>query len=195
MSQLHLKVEISLQISRQLEPNVVFSVQDFTAAARPAMLSAMIGLLQRVSHADVRVDTKIVGSIQAGLLVLVAVERGDTQEQADRLLERLLTYRVFPDDAGRMNRSLQDTGGGLLLVSQFTLAADTRKGTRPGFSPAAEPEEGKRVFEYLVARARERHRVVETGEFGAHMQVALINDGPVTFWLQVAAKGEPDTSL
>jgi D-tyrosyl-tRNA(Tyr) deacylase len=159
------------------------------------MLSAMIGLLQRVSHADVRVDTKIVGSIQAGLLVLVAVERGDTQEQADRLLERLLTYRVFPDDAGRMNRSLQDTGGGLLLVSQFTLAADTRKGTRPGFSPAAEPEEGKRVFEYLVARARERHRVVETGEFGAHMQVALINDGPVTFWLQVAAKGELDTSL
>lgn len=160
------------------------------------MLSAMIGLLQCVTHAEVRVETKIVGSIQAGLLVLVGVERGDSEQQADRLLERLLTYRVFPDDQDRMNRSLQDTGGGLLLVSQFTLAADTRKGTRPGFSPAAEPQEGKKLFEYLVSRARERHRVVETGEFGAHMQVALINDGPVTFWLQVAApKGEADTSL
>lgn len=145
----------------------------------------MIGLLQRVSHAIVRVETRTVGSIQAGLLVLVAVERGDAQQQADRLLERLLTYRVFPDDEGRMNRSLQDTGGGLLLVPQFTLAADTRKGTRPGFSPAAEPQESKRLFEYLVRRARERHGVVETGEFGAHMQVSLTNDGPVTFWLHV----------
>lgn len=145
----------------------------------------MIGLLQRVSHAEVRVESKVVGSIQAGLLVLVAVERGDSEEQADRLLERLLTYRVFPDEQDRMNRSLQDTGGGLLLVSQFTLAADTRKGTRPGFSPAAEPQEGKRLFDYLVLRARERHPVVETGEFGAHMQVSLTNDGPVTFWLQV----------
>ena len=153
------------------------------------MLVPMIGLLQRVSHAEVRVETKIVGSIQAGLLVLVGVERGDTEQQADRLLERLLTYRVFPDDEGRMNRSVQDTAGGLLLVSQFTLAADTRKGTRPGFSPAAEPQEGKRLFEYLVRRARERHRVVETGEFGAHMQVTLTNDGPVTFWLQVANVG------
>jgi D-tyrosyl-tRNA(Tyr) deacylase len=149
----------------------------------------MIGLLQRVSHAEVRVDTRIVGSIGAGLMVLVAVERGDGEQQADRLLERLLTYRVFPDAEDRMNRSLQDTGGGLLLVSQFTLAADTRKGTRPGFSPAAEPLEGKRLFEYLVARARERHRVVETGEFGANMQVTLTNDGPVTFWLQVGAVG------
>lgn len=153
------------------------------------MLVPMIGLLQRVSHADVRVETKIVGSIQAGLLVLVGVERGDTEQQADRLLERLLTYRVFPDEEGRMNRSVQDTAGGLLLVSQFTLAADTRKGTRPGFSPAAEPQEGKRLFEYLVHRARERHRVVETGEFGAHMQVTLTNDGPVTFWLQVTNVG------
>ena len=153
------------------------------------MLVPMIGLLQRVSHAEVRVETKIVGSIQAGLLVLVGVERGDTEQQADRLLERLLTYRVFPDEEGRMNRSVQDTTGGLLLVSQFTLAADTRKGTRPGFSPAAEPQEGKRLFEYLVHRARERHRVVETGEFGAHMQVTLTNDGPVTFWLQVANVG------
>lgn len=149
----------------------------------------MIGLLQRVSHAEVRVDARIVGSIQSGLMVLVAVERGDTEQQADRLLERLLTYRVFPDAQARMNRSLQDTGGGLLLVSQFTLAADTRKGTRPGFSPAAEPQEGKRLFEYLVARARERHRVVETGEFGANMQVTLTNDGPVTLWLQVGAVG------
>jgi D-tyrosyl-tRNA(Tyr) deacylase len=149
----------------------------------------MIGLLQRVSHAEVCVDTKIVGSIQAGLLVLVAVERGDTEQQADRLLERLLTYRVFPDEEGRMNRSVQDTAGGLLLVSQFTLAADTRKGSRPGFSPAAEPREGERLFEYLVRRARERHGVVETGEFGAHMQVTLTNDGPVTFWLQVGNVG------
>ena len=149
----------------------------------------MIGLLQRVSHAEVRIETKIVGAIQAGLLVLIGVERGDSEQQADRLLERLLTYRVFADDEGRMNRSLQDTGGGLLLVSQFTLAADTRKGTRPGFSPAAEPQEGKRLFEYLVRRARERHSVVETGEFGAHMQVTLTNDGPVTFGLQVGAVG------
>jgi len=149
----------------------------------------MIGLLQRVSHAEVRVETKILGAIQGGLLVLVGVERGDSELQADRLLERLLTYRVFPDEEGRMNRSLQDVGGGLLLVSQFTLAADTRKGTRPGFSPAAEPQEGKRLFEYLVRRARERHSVVESGEFGAHMQVTLTNDGPVTFWLQVGSVG------
>ena len=153
------------------------------------MLTAMIGLLQRVTHAEVLVDTRIVGSIEAGLMVLVAVERGDTEQQADRLLERLLTYRVFGDAEGRMNRSLQDTGGGLLLVSQFTLAADTRKGTRPGFSPAAEPQEGKRLFDYLVAQARARHPIVATGEFGAHMQVTLTNDGPVTFWLQVGAVG------
>jgi D-tyrosyl-tRNA(Tyr) deacylase len=149
----------------------------------------MIGLLQRVTHAEVLVDTRIVGSIDAGLMVLIAVERGDTEQQADRLLERLLTYRVFADAEGRMNRSLQDTGGGLLLVSQFTLAADTRKGTRPGFSPAAEPQQGKRLFDYLVAQARARHRNVATGEFGAHMQVTLTNDGPVTFWLQVGAVG------
>jgi len=149
----------------------------------------MIGLLQRVSHAEVCVENQIVGAIQTGLLVLVGVERGDTEQQADRLLERLLTYRVFADDEGRMNRSVQDVRGGLLLVSQFTLAADTRKGTRPGFSPAAEPQEGKRLFDYLVRQAREKHSVVETGEFGAHMQVTLTNDGPVTFWLQVGAVG------
>jgi D-aminoacyl-tRNA deacylase len=149
----------------------------------------MIGLLQRVARAEVRVNTKIVGAIESGLLVLIGVERGDSEQQADRLLERLLTYRVFPDDEERMNRSVHDVGGGLLLVSQFTLAADTRKGTRPGFSPAAEPQEGKRLFDYLVSRARERHKVVETGEFGAHMQVTLTNDGPVTFWLQVDPVG------
>lgn len=145
----------------------------------------MIGLLQRVSQAEVRVENRTVGAIATGLLVLVGVERGDREAQADRLLERMLTYRVFPDAEGRMNRSLQDIGGGLLLVSQFTLAADTHKGTRPGFSPAATPEEGRRLFDYLANRARERHGVVQTGEFGAHMQVQLTNDGPVTFWLQV----------
>ncbi|MGH8177154.1 MAG: D-aminoacyl-tRNA deacylase [Steroidobacter sp.] len=145
----------------------------------------MIALLQRVSNAEVRVMDRTVGAIQAGLLVLVGVERGDSEAEAERLLERLLTYRVFPDADGRMNRSLQDVDGGLLLVSQFTLAADTRKGTRPGFSPAASPDEGRRLFDFLVGRAREAHRVVQTGEFGADMQVMLTNDGPVTFWLQV----------
>jgi D-aminoacyl-tRNA deacylase len=151
-----------------------------------ALSHSMIGLLQRVSRAEVRIADRVVGRIEAGLMVLVGVERGDGETQADRLLERLLTYRVFPDTEGRMNRSLQDVDGGLLLVSQFTLAADTRKGTRAGFSPAAAPEEGRRVFDYLVKQARERHRVVQTGEFGAEMQVTLTNDGPVTFWLQVS---------
>jgi len=145
----------------------------------------MIGLLQRVSSASVAVEGRIVGSIAQGLLVLVGVQRGDTEREADRLLERLLTYRVFADEQGRMNRSVQDVGGGLLLVSQFTLAADTRKGTRPGFSPAADPELGRRLFDYMIARARERHSRVETGVFGANMQVSLVNDGPVTFWLEV----------
>ena len=144
----------------------------------------MIGLLQRVSEARVVVEDRLVGAIGRGLLVLVAVERDDTEAQADRLLERLLSYRVFPDDFGRMNRSLREVGGGLLLVSQFTLAADTAKGTRPGFTPAASPEEGRRLFEYLVSIARETHARVETGEFGADMKVSLTNDGPVTFWLQ-----------
>lgn len=144
----------------------------------------MIGLLQRVTHAEVHVSGRQVGAIQTGLLVLVGVERGDSEAQADRLLERLCTYRVFPDAEGRMNRSLQDIGGQLMLVSQFTLAADTRSGTRPGFSPAAVPEEGRRLFDYLVERARARLGAVQTGEFGANMQVSLTNDGPVTFWLQ-----------
>ncbi len=145
----------------------------------------MIGLLQRVTSAWVEVDSRRVGQIDVGLMVLIGVERGDEAAQADRLLERLLTYRVFADEEGRMNRSLKDVGGGLLLVPQFTLAADTRKGTRPGFSPAAEPAEGKKWFEYLLRQARNAHPVVQSGVFGADMQVTLTNDGPVTFWLRV----------
>ena len=145
----------------------------------------MIGLLQRVTQAKVEVADELVGQVSEGLLVLVGVERNDSEREADRLLERLLGYRVFEDDTGRMNRSVQDIGGGLLLVPQFTLPADTRKGTRPSFTPAAAPEEGERLFDYLVARAREKHPDVATGRFGADMQVSLTNDGPVTFWLQV----------
>ena len=145
----------------------------------------MIGLLQRVTSAFVTVEGREVGRIGAGLLVFVAVERGDSEAQAERLLQRLLGYRVFADELGRMNRSLSDTGGGLLLVSQFTLAADTRSGSRPGFSPAADPATGRHIFEFMVAAARSRHSAVQTGEFGANMQVGLVNDGPVTFWLRV----------
>jgi D-tyrosyl-tRNA(Tyr) deacylase len=144
----------------------------------------MIGLLQRVSGARVEVAGRTIGQIERGLLVLVGVEREDGEAQAERLLERLLGYRVFPDEEGRMNRSLTDIEGGLLLVPQFTLAADTRKGTRPGFSPAAEPEKGARLFRYLCEAARAGHSPVATGEFGADMQVSLTNDGPVTFWLR-----------
>lgn len=145
----------------------------------------MIALIQRVSEARVEVDAMTVGAIDAGLLALVAVQPGDGEAQAQRLLERLLGYRVFADADGRMNRSLADCGGGLLLVSQFTLAADTRSGTRPGFSTAAEPGEARRWFERLVELAHGRHPRVETGHFGAHMRVHLVNDGPVTFWLEV----------
>ena len=145
----------------------------------------MIGLLQRVTEARVTVDGDTVGVIGAGLMVLVGVERDDTPSQADRLLERLLGYRVFPDDEGRMNRSLADTGGGLLLVPQFTLPADTRKGTRASFTKAANPETGERLFDHLLSKAREQHSDVAAGVFGAHIQVSLTNDGPVTFWLQV----------
>lgn len=145
----------------------------------------MIGLLQRVSEARVDIDGETVARIAAGLLVLVGVERGDGERQAARLLERLLSYRVFADAEGRMNLSLRDIGGGLLLVPQFTLPADTRKGNRPGFSPAAEPALGRALFEDLAARARAAHAPVGCGRFGAEMQVALVNEGPVTFWLQV----------
>ena len=145
----------------------------------------MIGLLQRVSEAGVTVDGEELGAIGPGLLVLVAVERGDTESQAERLLERLLGYRVFPDSQGRMNRSLTEVGGGLLLVPQFTLAADTRKGMRPSFAPAAPPELGERLFSGLVQRARRHHGEVAAGRFGADMQVRLVNDGPVTFLIRV----------
>nr|ADM63069.1 putative D-tyrosyl-tRNA(Tyr) deacylase [uncultured bacterium] len=147
----------------------------------------MIGLLQRVTQARVEIEGKSVGAIGRGLLVLVGVERGDGVAEADRLLERLLSYRVFPDEAGRMNRSLRDIQGGLLLVPQFTLAADTRTGTRPSFTPAASPEEGRRLFDYLLARANHTHPEVAAGVFGADMQVSLTNDGPVTFWLRAGA--------
>ncbi len=145
----------------------------------------MIGLLQRVRSARVDIDGDAVGSIGPGLLVFVGVEQGDDETRADRLLERLLGYRVFPDADGKMNLSVKDIGGGLLLVPQFTLAADTKKGMRPSFTHAASPADGKRLFEYLAGRSRSQHRPVETGRFGADMQVTLTNDGPVTFWLQV----------
>lgn len=145
----------------------------------------MIALLQRVIQASVVVEHRTIGAIEAGLLVLLCAERNDTQKEADALLTKLLGYRVFPDDAGKMNRSVTDVAGGLLLVPQFTLAADTQSGTRPSFTPAAPPAEGKRLFDHFVAQARIRHAVVETGEFGADMKVSLTNDGPVTFWLQI----------
>ena len=146
----------------------------------------MISLIQRVLSARVDVDGQAVGAIGPGLLALVAVQPDDGEVQARRMLERLLGYRVFADEAGRMNRSLADTGGGLLLVSQFTLAADTRSGMRPSFTSAASPEHGRRWFDRLVELARASHAGgVETGRFGAHMEVRLVNDGPVTFWLDV----------
>jgi D-tyrosyl-tRNA(Tyr) deacylase len=144
----------------------------------------MIGLLQRVSPARVEVAGQVIGAIDRGLLVLVGVQRGDNTARAERLLERLLGYRVFPDEAGRMNLCLREVGGGLLLVPQFTLAADTRKGTRASFTPAAPPELGADLFDHLVARARAAYPRVETGRFGADMQVSLVNDGPVTFWIE-----------
>jgi D-tyrosyl-tRNA(Tyr) deacylase len=143
----------------------------------------MIGLLQRVANARVDVDGETVGAIGRGLLVLVAVHRDDGERDVARLAERILSYRVFPDHEGRMNRSVVDEGGALLLVPQFTLAADTRKGTRASFTRAAAPEKGEAFFRRLVAICRERLETVETGLFGANMQVALVNDGPVTFWL------------
>jgi D-aminoacyl-tRNA deacylase len=145
----------------------------------------LIALIQRVSEAQVAVGDRIVGKIGAGILALIGFERGDEMDGASRLLTRVLTYRIFADDAGRMNLSLADTGGGLLLVPQFTLAADTHKGTRPGFSTAAAPELARTMFSRCLTLARERHADVAAGEFGAHMRVALVNDGPVTFWLRM----------
>ncbi|MBV6417870.1 MAG: D-aminoacyl-tRNA deacylase [Steroidobacteraceae bacterium] len=147
----------------------------------------MIALIQRVNHAEVSVGDRLVGRIGRGLVALIGVQAADRTAAAARLLERLLAYRVFPDDEGRMNRSLADIDGGLLLVPQFTLAADTRKGNRAGFSTAAPPADAQRLFEGLVAAARTRHPRVATGEFGAHMRLALENDGPVTFWLEAHA--------
>jgi D-tyrosyl-tRNA(Tyr) deacylase len=151
----------------------------------------MIGLLQRVSQARVDVAGETVGAIGPGLLVLVCAERGDAEAEADRLLERLLAHRVFSDTDGKMNLDLRDVQGGLLLVPQFTLAADTRKGNRPSFTPAAPPAVGERLFDHLLARARQLHSPVESGRFGAHMRVTLTNDGPVTIWLRVEPAGGP----
>ncbi len=144
----------------------------------------MIALIQRVTKASVAVDGRTCGAIGAGLLALVGVQRGDGRPEVARLLERLLDYRVFADEGGRMNRSLRDTRGGLLLVPQFTLAADTSSGNRPGFSTAAEPALARTLYDELLEAARGAHHEVASGEFGAHMEVSLSNDGPVTFWLE-----------
>jgi D-tyrosyl-tRNA(Tyr) deacylase len=146
----------------------------------------LIGLLQRVGEARVRIDGDIAGEIGAGLLVLVCAERGDTTAQADRLLAKILKLRVFSDAAGKMNLSVQDVKGGLLIVSQFTLAADTSSGNRPGFSNAAPPDVGEQLYDYLVMQARAVHDPVQTGRFGADMKVELVNDGPVTIPLRIA---------
>jgi D-tyrosyl-tRNA(Tyr) deacylase len=145
----------------------------------------MIALIQRVSEASVHVNGKVVGEVGKGLLALVGVQRGDSERQADRLAERLLSYRVFPDGDDRMNLDVRQARGGLLLVPQFTLAANTDKGNRPSFTSAAPPEEGARLFDYFCRRAAEGGVPVATGDFGADMKVHLVNDGPVTFWLQV----------
>lgn len=154
----------------------------------------MMGLLQRVREARVEIDGDTVGRIGPGLLVLVCAERGDTEAEADRLLDKLLKLRIFADAAGKMNRSVQDVGGGLLLVSQFTLAADTRGGNRPSFTQAAAPDDGRRLYDHFVERARALHPVVETGRFAAEMQVHLVNDGPVTIPLRIAPPGTPEGS-
>lgn len=149
----------------------------------------MIALIQRVLEAAVTVDGKTVGRIGPGILALAAIERDDDAGRAARLAERIIGYRVFDDAQGRMNRSLADTGGDLLLVPQFTLAADTHKGARPSFTSAGDPATGRWLFEILLAECRARHPKVATGTFGAHMQVALVNDGPVTFWLRASPIG------
>ena len=149
----------------------------------------MISVLQRVRQARVEVAGKVVGQIGAGLVVLVCAERGDTEQEAARLLGKILRLRIFSDAAGKMNKSVQDTGGGLLLVSQFTLAADTTGGNRPSFTQAAAPEDGRRLYEHFVAVARAAHPLVATGEFAADMQLHLVNDGPVTIPLRIAPAG------
>lgn len=145
----------------------------------------MIALLQRVAEAAVHVNGRETGGIDRGVLALVAVQRGDSEAQADRLLERVLAYRMFPDEQDRMNLDVRQAGGRLLLVPQFTLAADTNSGNRPSFATAAPPDEGERLFDYMLERARRAFPGTQAGEFGAHMKVSLVNDGPVTFWLEV----------
>ena len=157
----------------------------------------MIALLQRVSQAQVLVDGQSVGAIDAGLLVLLCAERGDSERQSDKMLDKIVKLRIFSDDAGKMNRSVQDidgrgTAGALLVVSQFTLVADTSGGNRPSFTSAARPDEGRRLYEYFVAQARLVHREVQTGQFGADMQVCLVNDGPVTIPLRIASESVTD---
>ena len=147
----------------------------------------MIAVLQRVRQASVRVDGEVMGQIEQGLLVLLCAEQGDTDAVADKLLSKMLKLRIFSDDAGKMNRSVQDVGGGLLVVSQFTLAADVSGGNRPSFTQAAKPDEGRRLYEHFVARARAAHPQVQTGQFAADMQVALVNDGPVTIPMRMTA--------
>jgi D-tyrosyl-tRNA(Tyr) deacylase len=144
----------------------------------------MIGLLQRVKSASVTVNDQVIGNAGHGLLVLVCAEKGDTEEQCEKLAKKMLAYRIFEDDNGKMNKSVTDIGGDILIVSQFTLAADTAKGLRPSFTPAADPETGKKLYEHFVKKVAESGLRTETGEFGAYMQVALINDGPVTIWLK-----------
>ncbi len=144
----------------------------------------MIGLLQRVKSASVTVDGQVIGSAGQGLLVLVCAEKGDTEEQSEKLAKKVLAYRIFEDENGKMNKSLSDIGGDILIVSQFTLAAETSKGLRPSFTPAADPETGKKLYEHFVSKVKESGLRTETGEFGAYMQVALVNDGPVTIWLK-----------
>lgn len=144
----------------------------------------MIAVIQLVKHASVQVDDQIIAKINYGILALIGIEKTDTETQGERLLDRILSYRIFPDTNGKMNLSLRDVDGGLLLVPQFTLVADTQKGTRPGFSKGMPPAEGKMLFDTFIHHAKSQHRTVESGQFGAYMQITLCNDGPVTFLLQ-----------
>ena len=144
----------------------------------------MIGLLQRVKNASVTVNEQVIGAVGKGLLVLVCAEKGDSEEQCEKLAKKVLAYRIFEDENGKMNKSVSDIGGEILIVSQFTLAADTAKGLRPSFTPAADPETGKRLYEHFIEKIKESGLKTETGQFGANMRVALINDGPVTIWLK-----------
>ena len=150
----------------------------------------MISVIQRVKSARVEVDGQVIGQIEQGLLALVCAEKGDTEAEADKLLAKMLKLRIFSDDAGKMNKSVQDVDGGLLIVSQFTLAADTRGGNRPSFTAAAAPDEGRRLYNYFVDQARAAHPVVQTGEFAADMQVHLVNDGPVTIPMRMEPQSQ-----